>query len=114
MCMEDIRLGRRMRGNMATVRTEGVTTPQLVIPANPSRVALLVPSENQPLGCLQFGTGSETNNIGWSVYGSNDEPSPLVLDIRTHGDLVTREWYLRQSGATPANFVYFETCLDER
>lgn len=87
MCMEDVLLGHQMRSNQVA-HTAGVTA-SLALDSDKNRTVIIF---NPPItGQITYALKqSPALGEGINLAAGCD---PLVLDIKTHGDLVTKKWY---------------------
>lgn len=92
--MEDIRLGRKITFD-ASRKTAVTAVSTLVLPANPSRVFLILSS---PGGQTLWQAGDLLGDPAAGLSVSSNT-LPIMLDIRTHGILVTSQWNVTAIGA---------------
>lgn len=94
MCIEDIRLGRETR-TATTSRSVGTTAVQLVQRAT-DRTSLLISCAVGDRITLSHDPGV-TDQFGLVLHAAG---SPLLLDIRQHGDIVVGPIYAVASAGT--------------
>lgn len=112
MCLEDIRLGRQSRAAMVVKQIPAVAGVYPVVPPNKYRIALIFPAQEANLGYWLYGINEDVGRVGFSLLGTNDEPTQLVLNVQQHGALVTGPWSFRNPSATVRDVCYFETILE--
>lgn len=106
MCLEDFKLGRRM-GMASGQGAYNAATPNIVIPANRLRVALIISALGG--GNLFFGFDNTVlASNGWMILPGLQRP--IFFDIRIHGELVQRAWWCISSAGS-GNIAYWETTL---
>lgn len=95
MCMEDIQIGRSMRGKLATLAVPDVTATPLVA-ADPKRVRLVVGSR----GGIELVIGTSATNVALGVGLSTGLQTPLlVLRIEDIGLALCDAWFISGNGA---------------
>lgn len=103
MCMEDVLLGRDTSSGSMIVPIN--VTSILLVPADPSRLALIIGQPSAGHVVADFGKPPDSNS---GIWLSSALP-PLILTIQQHGDIVRRAWYAQGSG--PANICIMWTQL---
>lgn len=89
--MEDVRLGRKIA--IVITNTVQTGTPQPIVDSDPDRVFLIFyPVLGSSPQLSTSPSPSATN--GFRLLETNP---PLMFDIKTHGQLVTKAWYMNGS-----------------
>jgi hypothetical protein len=88
MCLQDIQLGRQTYSEQKTI-TAGSSAVELVS-ASPNRIALIISAPASNGVGLGFTNQVSTSN-GLQLPSTQ---SPIILNIRDHGDIVRRQWWV--------------------
>lgn len=94
MCMEDVKIGREQQAAVKRMTASTTVTPY-VAQSDTRAVLILVPPT---VGNLTYSL-EKPSAVG---DGINFVPqsAPLALNIRDHGELVTREWFVLSDQAS--------------
>lgn len=84
------------RGNSAAI------TSSRLAPANPDRVLLLV----MPPSTNLIHVSPEIVTVAGAGWALGADSLPLVIDLKTYGDLVTQEWSVISDAGAPTVRVY--------
>lgn len=107
MCMEDVRLGRKVASSQGTAPV--TTTAQRLIQEDPMRVLLIILPPAS--GTLTVGIAPFT--AAGKGYAIPSTGSPFKLDIKKEGTLCTHAWFVvHDVGSVDIN--WFEGRLDEK
>jgi hypothetical protein len=105
--MEDIRIGRRA-ASAADLVTIGTVSVE-VAPASPDRIYLVLGPPDS--GVLTYSVKSPVVTAQGLNVASGQ--APIELDIRVHGQLVTKAWFGIHSAAVKTIFIG-QTILPEK
>lgn len=107
MCMDDFRIGRKLRTAVRPVNVSSVS-PNIIVSFNASRTHLSFGTQGGNVG---IGT-KDIDLTGAAGYVVGRQVPKLEFDIQTDGDIVTKEWTGFVAGADQI-IVITETYLDE-
>lgn len=99
MCMQDFIDGRKLKG-VFRIAPVGVAAA-LIAPADKNRVAITIAAA----GNITVGIGPDNGVTVAACFGLTLPGHTFELDIRKHGDLVTKELWAIGSGATAAGVI---------
>lgn len=108
MCMEDIRLGREMGYNTQGVIVAAAGTTQ--VEANPNRVGLIFSCSGTAFGQVNVDEVRTDTVIAYLQPGYNT----LELDIKKHGQLVTKRFLMGNASSINMNLAITEILLYKR
>lgn len=105
MCLEDIRLGRQIKSSQESKSVASTATPLIGQEENRVFIIFYPP----PSGTITFSPFKDVAaGIGITLPSTGH---PIMLDIKTHGLLVTRNWYAVHS-VGGVNFTFQVGYLD--
>lgn len=107
MCMEDVKIGRETGGNEVPYSV-GASAIQ-ILPNDPKRTSLIL---SPPIAnTVTFGfTNSVASGVGMNLSVNS---SPIVLNIKDHGELVTKPIFAIGSGAGTNGAIWYSSLQRE-
>ena len=99
MCMQDFIDGRKLKGVFRIAPV--AITASLIAPADKNRVTITIAAIGNPT----ISIGPDSNVAVASGFGLTLTGHTFELDIRKHGDLVTKELWAIGSAATTAGVI---------